>query len=78
MRQLPIPIVTIEVERQIIKKVQESHLLNQQSKLLLEIARKGVEMAIEQNEKNAQNWIDSELTKLDVKLQEKSNYEKRR
>jgi len=36
------------------------------SKRLLDIAKGGVEMAIEKNEKVAQNWVALELKKLGV------------
>ena len=38
------------------------------SKRLLEIAKRGVEMAIEKNEKEAEKWIHQELARLDIKL----------
>ncbi len=34
------------------------------SKRLLDIARRGVEMAIEKSEKDAQNWLEAELKKI--------------
>ncbi|MFH1602259.1 MAG: hypothetical protein ABIB61_04885 [Candidatus Shapirobacteria bacterium] len=38
------------------------------SKSLLEIAKRGVEMAIEKDEQEAEKWIESEIQKLRVKL----------
>jgi len=38
-------------------KVQQSHKLRAESKRLLEVAKKAVEIAIEQNEPTAMNWI---------------------
>ena len=38
------------------------------SKSLLEIAKRGVEMAIEKNEEEAGKWINSELGKLEIKI----------
>lgn len=38
------------------------------SKRLLDIAKRGVEMAIEKSEKEAQNWINAELNRLGVDL----------
>lgn len=42
--------------------------LRDQSKQLLEIAKTGVEKAIEENEEVAINWIEKELQKLNVSI----------
>lgn len=38
------------------------------NRTLIDIAKYGVEMAIEKNEKDAQNWINAELKKLNIRL----------
>ena len=43
-----------------------AHMLNYQSKQLLEIAKRGVEIAIEQDEDIATSWINQELKKIGV------------
>jgi type I restriction enzyme M protein len=48
--------------------VQKSTVQRNQSKQLLEIAKTGVEKAIETNEEKAENWINEEVKKLDIKL----------
>jgi len=63
-----IPILPASVQKQIAEKVDQSFSDREQSKGLLDIAKRGVEMAIEKNEKDAQNWIDAELKKLNVRL----------
>ena len=56
-----IPILPVPVQKQISGKITESFSNRDQSKRLLNIAKRGVEMAIEKSEKEAQNWIDKEL-----------------
>lgn len=63
-----IPILPALVQKKIAEKVDQSFSDREQSKSLLDIAKRGVEMAIEKSEKDAQNWIDAELKKLSVKL----------
>lgn len=58
-----IPKLDIKKQREIVEKVQESSKCRKQSKQLLEIAKRGVEIAIEQNENVATNWINQELQK---------------
>ena len=55
-------------QKNISEKVDRSFSDREQSKRLLDIAKHGVEMTIEKNEKDAQNWIDTELKKLGIKL----------
>jgi type I restriction enzyme M protein len=56
----------------VIEKIETQYLKSQKakslSKRLLDIAKRGVEMAIEKSEKDAQNWIEAELKKLNVHL----------
>ncbi len=63
-----IPILPALVQKKIAEKVDQSFSDREQSKSLLDIAKRGVEMAIEKSEKDAQNWIDAELKKLKVRL----------
>ncbi len=50
------------------RKVEESRKVRIRSKRLLEIAKHGVEMAIEINEKTAQGWMEQEIKGLDSSL----------
>ncbi len=65
-----IPILSDSIQKEISKKIDESFFAREKSKRLLEIAKQGVEMAIEKDETKAQNWINSELKKLNITLKE--------
>ncbi len=56
---LPIPIVDKKVQAIISEKVQESFKLRKQSKMLLEAAKKAVEIAIEENEAAAIKYLNN-------------------
>lgn len=68
LQELPIPIINSSMEQKIVENIKTAHLLNYQSKQLLEIAKRGVEIAIEQDEDIATNWINQELQKIGVEL----------
>jgi type I restriction enzyme M protein len=53
-----------EIQQKIKNKVEEAHQKREQSKHLLEIAKTGVEKAIEENEKVAINWINEQLKSI--------------
>lgn len=57
MAKIPIPVLDMGVQKQIATKVQESFALRKQSKQLLEYAKQTVEMAIEQGEDAALEWL---------------------
>ncbi|WP_030008045.1 N-6 DNA methylase [Picosynechococcus sp. NKBG042902] len=56
------------MQKSIRDKVEESHQKSEQSKQLLEIAKHGVEKAIETDEETAIHWINQESEKLKIKL----------
>ena len=56
------------VQQKIRSKVEVSHQKREQSKQLLEIAKTGVERAIETDEATATAWINQQLEALEVKL----------
>ena len=58
---MPFPHVKEGVQKEIAAKVQESFALRRQSSQLLEYAKKSVEMAIEQDEDAATNWLFGKL-----------------
>lgn len=68
LQELPIPIINNSVEQKIVENIKTAHLLYYQSKQLLEIAKRGVEIAMEQDEDIATNWINQELQKIGVEL----------
>lgn len=55
-----IPILDIEIQTSISKKAQKSFALRHQSEKLLGCAKRAVEIAIEQNEETAINWLKGE------------------
>jgi type I restriction enzyme M protein len=56
------------IQQKIIIKVETSHQKREQSKQLLEIAKIGVERAIETDEATATDWTNKQLTDLGVTL----------
>lgn len=54
---LPIPLIPESKQTEIQKKVTESYSLRKQSKHLLECAKRAVEVAIEQDEQSAIDWL---------------------
>lgn len=64
IRKFVIPIIGDSKQNEIESKMTEALETKTLSKHLLEIAKRGVEMAIEKSEKDAQGWIDEELKKL--------------
>lgn len=63
-----IPILKEDKQKEITELIGKSFNDRKLSKSLLEIAKRGVEMAIEKDEKEAEKWIDGEAEKLEIKL----------
>ena len=59
---LPIPIISKEIQEVITSKIQLSSKLKKQSEYLLEVAKKAVEIAIEENETIALTYISKNIT----------------
>ncbi len=59
-----IPILKEDEQKEIKELIEKSFNDRKLSKSLLEIAKRGVEMAIEKNEQEAEKWIDGELKRL--------------
>ncbi|MFL8937240.1 restriction endonuclease subunit S [Rossellomorea oryzaecorticis] len=55
---IPLPIIDINVQKTIMKKVTESFRLRKKSEKLLEVAKKAVEIAIKENHEEALNYIE--------------------
>jgi type I restriction enzyme M protein len=68
IEQILIPVIDLSLQENISNKMQESFNLRQQSKQLLEIAKIGVEKAIESDEDIAINWINEELGKWEIEI----------
>lgn len=60
-QRIVIPKIDGKIQTQIQEKVQQSFEARRKSKELLEIAKKGVEMAIEKDEKMAMKWISEKV-----------------
>ena len=56
------------IQQEIRSKVENSHHKREQSKQLLEIAKMGVERAIETDEATATNWIEEQLKMLSIEI----------
>jgi len=67
---IPVPLINDEIQKQIKIKLNESFELREKSKNLLEIAIGSVEMAIEEDEKTAEQYMRDECSKLDVSIDE--------
>lgn len=68
VKAIIIPILKEDKQKEISKLVEKSFDDRKLSKSLLEIAKRGVEMAIEKNEEEAGKWINSEFGKLEMKF----------
>lgn len=64
--KIPIPHVDEEMQKVIKTQINEFYSLKQASKNYFNIAKKGVELAIEQDEQIAEEWINQELNKLGI------------
>lgn len=63
-----IPILENTKQKEIKELIEKSFISRKLSKSLLEIAKRGVEIAIEKNEEEAERWINIELDKIEVNL----------
>jgi len=71
LSKIILPKIDQEIQNEIKLKISEMYDSRGKSKALIEIAKRGVEMAIEQDETTAENWINEELEKLGVELNER-------
>ena len=58
----------LEIQQRFVDKVNQSYDAEDKSKQLLEIAKTGVERAIEQNEEEAIAWMNQQLKHLNIEL----------
>lgn len=66
VKQTLIPILDEDKQEQIQQKVTESFTLRKQSKHLLECAKNAVEMAIEEDEETAMQWLESQINNIEM------------
>lgn len=68
LSKIVLPEIKSKTQEEVRKKITKMYETKKLLKSLLEIAKRGVEMAIEKDEQEAEKWIDGELTKLEIKL----------
>jgi restriction endonuclease S subunit len=61
VKEALIPIFPDALQKEISQIVADSFIKREQAKKLLDIAKRGVEIAIEQGEEKAQNWVNQEV-----------------
>lgn len=65
---LPIPKISTERQLEISTKIKEAEVMRHKSETLLDIAKRAVEIAIEQDEQVAEKYITAETAKLGISL----------
>lgn len=65
---IPIPAFGDDVHSEVRKRVQYSQALLSKSKVLLECAKKAVEMAIEQSEEEAMAWLNNTIPEIEASI----------
>jgi len=68
LKKIVFPKITTETQGRVKEKIIEMYRTKKLSKSLLEIAKRGVEMAIKKDENEAEKWINSEVEKLGVNI----------
>lgn len=61
-----IPIFNMHIQQEISTKIRSSFVLRRKAKKLLEIAKKSIEIAIEQSEEIAEKWLNEKIAILEV------------
>ncbi|MEW6408146.1 MAG: restriction endonuclease subunit S [Patescibacteria group bacterium] len=67
LSKIVLPKIDPKTQEEIKKKIAEMYETKKLSKSLLEIAKRGVEMAIEKDEQEAENWIKDKLSVGNIK-----------
>jgi len=63
-----IPVLPHPIQKQISGIIADSFMKREQSKQLIIIAKRGVEMAIESNEEEAEKWLNQEVESRCLRL----------
>lgn len=66
IKSLPIPLLKLEVQTKLNENINESFELKIKSKQILEVAKTGVEKAIETDETTATTWMNQQLAALGI------------
>ena len=69
LSKIVLPKIEQEKQQLIKEKIAEMYKVKKLSQSLLEIAKRGVEIAIEEKQDTATKWINSEVAKLGIKLE---------
>lgn len=64
LKKIVLPIVPPNIQVQIKKQISKMYEVRRKAKTLLDIAKCGVEKAIEKDEKSALRWMEKEKSKL--------------
>lgn len=67
-KKIILPEVSSSIQKEIKQKITKMYETKALSKCLLDIAKQGVEIAIEKSEKEAESWIAMELKRLNIPL----------
>jgi len=68
LKEIHIPILLPETQNDLANMVKNSHEMRTKSKQILEIAKKGIDMAIEQSEQIAESWIIEQIQRLQINV----------
>ncbi|HOR88138.1 MAG: EcoKI restriction-modification system protein HsdS [Candidatus Methanofastidiosum methylothiophilum] len=68
LKKFIIPNVKEELQKDVTLLIQKSHKERNNAKTLFEIAKKGVEIAIEKDEATSENWMKEEIKKLGIEI----------
>ncbi len=66
LKEILLPILEMQSQKKIATVIIDANQKRTLSKQLLDIAKRGVELAIEKDEKHAHKWIDAELKKINI------------
>ncbi len=66
IEQVLIPVIEMEKQKEIAALIQQSFMLKAESKKLLDAAKRAVEIAIEQDEQTAIDFLEKETCQLDM------------
>jgi len=66
VKNISIPCISLTKQKQISNNIKKAIESKDQSKRLLDIAKRGVEIAIEKSEKEAEKWIKQQLDKAEL------------
>ncbi|MFZ6015260.1 MAG: restriction endonuclease subunit S [Patescibacteria group bacterium] len=66
--KIKVPCLNEQVQKDIAENIKQSEKSKKLSKSLLEIAKRGVEMAIEKDEEEAEKWIEEKLKEIKIEI----------